>query len=331
MRRRLKLASLIFDEVLLEAGMLRVSAGPGGASRFTSYSENLDSVRWQTPKERSVAMQSRFSVSIGDEDIPGVPAAQLREFINSESSISWDATLLPFAREFPTECGWVHFVRPAPPSDAKQLADEWSRVDKKNSSLKNAIPVDFVRSTVIGSANNDLALAALSGISMTADSLHQQVVAQRFRDGSGWQSRGFAMPILLPNIRDLPWESIVEIRKNRYMARFRAVMREIEGEVSETYKGGDVEDFVHRVFERKQAVLLGEVEGLGAGIRKAVYGLLFGGLSGVATMGIAGIGGLIAGTVAGTAIQSVFDVTGNVRQRRARGWLSVYNKLRVAG
>jgi hypothetical protein len=327
MRRRLKLASLIFDQVLLETGMLSVSAGPSGASRMTSYSENLDSLRWQTPRERSIATQSRFSVSIGAKDIPEASAAQLSEIINSETTISWEATLLPFAREFSSECDWIDFVRPAPPSEVKKLADEWSRIDKKNTSLVRAIPVEFVRSTVISSTNGDLALAALSGISITADSLHQQVVAKRFADGSGWHSRGFAIPILLPDIRDLPWDSIVDIRKDRHMSRFRAVMRDIEEEASQACKGGDIESLVHRLFERKQAELLGEVEGLGAGVRKSAFGLLFGGLSGVATMGIAGIGGLIAGTVAGTAIQSVFDVTGIIRRRRARGWLSVYNQL----
>lgn len=331
MRRRLKLASLIFDEVLLEAGMLRVSAGPTGASSFISHAGDIDSLRWQTPRERSVAMQSRFNVFVGNGDLPGVPAEQLREFINSETSISWNATLMPFAREFSSGCDWMHFVRPEPGRSVKQLANEWTNNDKNNASLRDAIPVKFVRNTVIAGANNDLALAAGSGVAVSIDSLHQQVVAQRFKDAAGWHLRGFAMPILLPNVQDLPWESIVEMRKNRHMGRFRAVLRGIEDEVREVYRGGDVKDVVHRIFERHQSDVFGEVEGLGAGVKKAAGGLVIGGATGVATMGIMGIGGLIVGTVLGTAIQSVFDVTKIIRERRARGWLSVYNELRGAG
>jgi hypothetical protein len=36
LRRRLKFASLVFDRVLLETGILRVHAGPHGASSFIS-------------------------------------------------------------------------------------------------------------------------------------------------------------------------------------------------------------------------------------------------------------------------------------------------------
>ncbi len=105
--------------------------------------------------------------------------------IASETSISWNATLEPFAAELPGDCDWIEFVMSVDPTDdAENLAKNWTWDDDRNLALERAIPERFVRSTVIKHANRDLALAATTGVTASIDALHLQVVQQRFRDDS---------------------------------------------------------------------------------------------------------------------------------------------------
>ena len=71
---------------------------------------------------------------------------------------------------------------------------------------KQAIPIKFVRDTLIKSANRDLVLAAAAAVSVTTDRLHSQVVARRFNDQPGWNLQGYAIPLLFPQAGELPWK-----------------------------------------------------------------------------------------------------------------------------
>lgn len=144
---------------------------------------------------------------------------------SSETTISWVATLYPFADELPHSANWVEFVRsPDPSGSVKQLADQWTWADQRNSSLERTIPVRFVRDTVIKNVNRDLALAAASGFAAAIDPFHQRVVAQRFNDDR-WNIRGYAVPIIFPAVGDWSWSAIADLRGDPNMARFRAAQR----------------------------------------------------------------------------------------------------------
>ena len=104
-------------------------------------------------------------------------------------------------------------------------------------------------------------------------------------------------------------------------------MQEMEAEVRDLYSRGDLELAVHRVFERHQAKAIDAVQGVGASARGMVGELVFGVATGVMTMGIPSVGGVIAGATAGAAKYGVTDVTKRIRRRRAKGWLSVLNRL----
>lgn len=73
MRRRLKYASLLFDDILLESGVLRVWAGPHGSSSMVGppSAENAD--RFQTAHERRAAVDGGFQVAMAEEST-GAPA-----------------------------------------------------------------------------------------------------------------------------------------------------------------------------------------------------------------------------------------------------------------
>lgn len=67
LRRRLKYASVFHDELILQSGILRVQAGAHGSSSFISPASPADPPRWQTPRDRHLAEQSPFQISVGRE------------------------------------------------------------------------------------------------------------------------------------------------------------------------------------------------------------------------------------------------------------------------
>ena len=145
-----------------------------------------------------------FAVAVSPD---GRPDAAPRTVVASEATIAWTATLHPFVDELPSGTDWVEFRTSRDPAgEIQRLAQRWTRADERNRSLEQAIPIKFVRDTIIKSANRDLVLAATAGVSATTDRLHSQVVAQRFNDQKGWNLQGYAIPVLFPHAGELPWK-----------------------------------------------------------------------------------------------------------------------------
>jgi hypothetical protein len=71
-RRRIKAGSLLYDEVLLEAGVAHLQAGPHAASNMHLPSRSGVRPRWQTPAQRGKAMRSEFWLAFGQEDTRGL-------------------------------------------------------------------------------------------------------------------------------------------------------------------------------------------------------------------------------------------------------------------
>jgi len=141
--------------------------------------------------------------------------------------------LYPFAHELPADTDWIDFIRTRDPAgDMRRLSDEWTEADKRNGALERSVPLRFLRSAVIGDANRDMAVAAEQKVAISMDPLHAQVPAQRFNDDRGWAMSGFAVPILFPEVGGWPWEAVVKLRRDPNMARFRAILREVEQEAA---------------------------------------------------------------------------------------------------
>lgn len=213
MRRRLKFASLFYDRLLLETGIFRVQAGPRGSSSFIVPPSDNDPPRWQTPAERHAATGVTFAVAVSPESGPDSPR---RTVVQSEAAIAWTATLHPFEDELPPGTDWVEFVTSINPSgEIKQIADRWTWADRHNRALERAVPISFVRETIINSANRDLVLAAAAGISVATDRLHSQVVAQRFNDQEEWRLQGYVIPLIFPQVGELSWGILLSCATTR--------------------------------------------------------------------------------------------------------------------
>jgi hypothetical protein len=327
MRRRLKFASLLYDRVVLEVGLLRLHAGAGGSFAVVEYGE-LGSARWQTPAQRGSDQASSFQLNVGRETTPGVPAAVTHPVLVSDNEVAWQATLEPFLAELPAETDWFMLTWTRDPDgDPAKMMKAWVSADEGNPALEAALPGHFVRAAVIKNANRDLAIAAADGLAVAVDPLHMQVVAQRFNDGLGWRLDGYSVPVLYPQVGDLPWQAIADLRREPNIARFRAVLREVEAETAADALTGGVETAANHAYERHLADASGRLDGVGTVVRRAFAGVVIGGVIGIAGSPIAGPLGIVATTGAGVGISTITNVRDIIRQRRTRGWVSVHHKI----
>ena len=283
-----------------------------------------DPPRWQTPTERHARTGVKFTVAFS-KDPP--PDAILHTLVSSEASIAWAATLHPFADELPARSDWVEFVKSVNPSgEVGELAQRWTAEDNRNGALRRAVPVPFVRTEVIKSANRDLALAA-AGFAVTVDPLHLQVAAQRFNDDQNWKFRGFTVPILFPQVGDLPWEAIADLRRDKNMARFRAELRKVEQEATAEAADGDIEAAAQHAYRRRLAGYPESLPSVGAIAHRTLTGFVIGGISGFAVSGITGPLGIVAGAGLGAAPTTVIDIREVIRGRRSRGWVALEQRI----
>jgi len=328
LRRRLKYGSLFHDTLILEAGILRMKAGAGGSFSSIDPPTEHEPPRWETPRQRHQAEQSAFQISVARETTPGVSDAVMQPLLASDSAIAWTATLLPFADELPAAADWIHFGRFTKPGPSvEKAAQRWIWADQRNARLERAIPGRFVRDAVIKNADNDLAVAMAAECTMTMDGLHSQVIARRFGDEQGWQLRGYSIPILFPQIGDWTWQDIADLRGDSNMARFRAVMREVETAAADEAAGGDLEAAAHHAYERHLADAVPALAGISSVAKNTTVGFVIGGIAGFLTMGVTGPGGPLAGAALGVVPGAAAGVRDVLRQRKARGWVAVGNRI----
>ena len=327
-RGRLKMASLLYDQVWVESGQRRILAGPRGAVSMGHPPGPDGHSNWQSSGNRHGGQAGPFTVSFSPEHEPGVRSQEpYQEVTYSQASICWLPTLEPFRRELPGDCDWVEFGFLRPDPALKELAARWKRLDKKSAALESLVPEAFVRSTLIDHITKDLAVGALGGLDVSVDRLHGKVVEARFANEAALEPRGVALPILVPQIGRCGWDEVATIRRMRALGRLREVLREVEIEAFEVGgTGGDVEAAMRHAYDKKLRGAIGEVESIGLGLSHAVVELVVGTVIGYATLGLAMAAPLV-GAAAGAGISTTWRVREMVRQRREKGWVGVMSRI----
>jgi hypothetical protein len=331
-RARMKVSSLLYDRVLLEAGAMRIQAGPHGASTSRLPSSPDQPAGWQTPRGRKRGQDAPISVSIALETTPGVPApGPYRPILHSATSICWLPTLEPFAQELPASCDWIGIGYAGEMADAfKQLEHQWKRRDGENGALSRLVPEDFVRSRLVDHVSRDLAVGASGGWDVSVDRYHGRVIGARFARDATVRTNGLALPILVPRVGDLGWSDIVKIRKLKAIERLRLILREVEAEAFEIARsGGDLEAAMHAVYVKKVADASSKLHGLRSAGAMGVAELLVGAGAGYATTGLALLGP-VAGAGASAVVMTGWHVRRIVRERRDRAWIGVMDAIAAA-
>jgi hypothetical protein len=328
-RRKIKYASLFYETILLESGVLRLQAGPGGNFSVVESARLDTPLVWESAAGRRRAQQRPFVISMGREIVPGVPAPSMSPVLRSDSVIAWTATFEPFNWELPSAANWIEFAAGPRrlPTDLDRISRAWISADRRSNVLADVVPDRRVRELIIDNANYDLAAAYGEGFGAAIDPLHAQVVNRRFQDDVTWKAQGFALPISLPQVGGLTWDDIVRIRANRQIARFRDMLRHVEAEVAERSPAEGLEAAVRRVYSRELGAAIGDVEGVGGPTARVLQIIVFGTAGGLATMGFSGLGGIAAGAVVAAAAGGVFDVRKVLRRRRSSGWGTVHQQI----
>jgi|SRR5579863_6314972 len=332
-RRRLKVGSILYEMVVLESGLYRAQAGPAGSTNSREAFHPDHRPGWQTARERSAVLGKTFSLAVGVESAPGVPATAMHPVFASESQICWTATLDPFSLELPEGCDWVQWVRRplSVPEEIRKHARGWSAIDERNRVLAERFPASFVRSRIIVDTNDDLALAAGERWVLSADPLHSEVLSSRLGDQEGWRLEGFALPFLVPAVGDLPWDTIGDIRRDQGMRTLRHVLRDVEAAALEAATSeGDLEATVHRLVERELAKANEAADEMGATIKKTVTGLVIATGAGFATMSVTGPLGAVVTAGAASALGTVLDLRAARRSKRAKAWIGALTMINTA-
>lgn len=332
-RRRLKVGSVLYDTVILESGLYRAQAGPGGSTNSREAFRPDHRPGWQTARERSAVKGKTFSLAIGIESAPGVPATTMHPVFASESQISWTATLDPFSLELPEGCDWVQWVRRplSVPEEISKQARRWAQIDERNKILADRFPAHFVRSRIIVDTNDDLALAAAEGWVLSADPLHSEVLSSRLGDREGWRLEGFALPLIVPAVGDLSWEAIGDIRREQGMRTLRHLLRDVEAAALEVATSeGDLEATVHRLVEGELVRAKEATDAMGATIKKTVTGLVIATGAGFATMSVTGPLGVVVTAGAASALGTVLDLRAARRSKRAKAWIGTLATIKTA-
>jgi hypothetical protein len=221
----------------------------------------------------------------------------------------------------------VEFVTPVDSSgEIGQLAERWNREDARSNALQRAIPIEFVRGEVIKSTNRDLAFAAAARVAVTLDPLHQQVAAQRFND-DGWGLSGYAVPLLFPWVGNLPWEAIVELRRDKSLARFRAELREVEEEAIAEAASGDIRAAAEHAYRRHLVGISETLPSAGGIAHRSLTGFVIGGIAGFYVYGIVGPLNVVAAAGLGATAGTVIDIREVIRGRRSRGWICMDQRI----
>ncbi len=176
----------------------------------------------------------------------------------------------------------------------------------------------FVHDAILAAGYYDLAIAATAAVGVSLDHRHRLAVETRLRAGDAQALGGhYALQVLLP--RDFTWSDVPDLRKDRALREYRAIVREVEAEALRTSRTtAEIDDQIHREYERRIAVAA--AKGVPFEGRAALTAIGF--ILGEAADSTAPLVGGAAATIGAFVVGEV--VTRAMRPR----WLAVDRRLR---
>lgn len=252
---RAKQAAVLYDELIFETGLYRVSITPEGSSGWltppSSFTPELlkDSRRVQEPG-------TGFGISVGFEG-----ESEMLPVFEAPLSVSFAAEfhtgILDDLEEFEPE--WIKTVdlpNTFPASHpVGRIARERNLRDRSDEELMPDLrgKETFLRNHICASFNRDSVVAASLGASFNLTSLFRPML-QRHTFHNDW-SGSEALRILVRNLGSLPWEAVVEFREHPGSQEARMKLREFE-ELAAQEEPQDAYNFLARVSQEVTDSLL---------------------------------------------------------------------------
>lgn len=318
-RRSLKLSALLHDRLILEDGVWVGISGPGGNSEFRHpLDPGPNGGAWQTARERSGAPDSEWHLAVR----PSRSAGPMREILRSKTTLSWRASFEPIKRELPRGYSWIDFGSfDLHPSD-RQLAKTLARRELRDGVLRARFPDEFSRALVADSAMRSMLLSARMGTALKLDSAHREVMAARIVRGEARPVLGGrALLAVVPDVRNLAWDEIDQIRQLPGLPRLRAILAEVEAASMEAAQSkGSLDIAAVRDFHRQYATAVNEASWHPHGASVAI-----GAAVSIATSPLVAPASALAGIVLTAAIEGA-RFWRNQRQRRD-SWMAAADRL----
>ena len=316
-RRRILVAGLLHDHVILEDGLYMSWAGATGASDVHGR-VGTRTPRWQTTRDRHRLTGATHYVAMSPSGAPA--GTRARVVVRSPAEFSWRATFEPFKRELPASASsWLDFGHPTDETAIKQVVRDWLASDRRaklTAHLARAYPhatSSFARDAILKSGYFDLALSAVMGVGISIDRRHELAIAERIAGTRGQRIGGHgALEVLLPT--GLSWDDLPDLRTMRAIREYRAVIRDIEAAAIDT--ASSTADLRGRI-EREYAIALAKATARGIPFRGRLV---------LATIGfVVGAAADTAAPLVGSAAVGAATFTaGELASRAMRPrWLSV--------
>jgi hypothetical protein len=318
-RRRLMLASLLHDHVLLEGGTWVATMGPSGGFSIWQPPTGELPPRWQAPRRRGRAQHGDVYVQARSDNAPA--DAPFHPVVRGPATIAWEATFEPFRRELPAAAAkWITYGHNLDTPEVQATASGWHWADDRDAHLQGLWPNTFIRDLFVKATHLDLAMSAAMGTAVSVDAAHGPVLAARARAGQAQHVYGHrALHLYLPT--GFTWDDIANLRRHKAMNEYRAVLRDVEAvALDRAVSLGDVDRFIREVYSGR--VASAEARRPAGWARVTVGAIAL----------VAGVAGELATFVPGVgAVTGVagHEIAGAVAEHASRPrWLAVDTRLR---
>jgi hypothetical protein len=242
--------------------------------------------------------------------------------VQSPTTIRWEATFEPFRREIPSAVAqWIDYGHADEPQELAHAVTAWDRAATSDPLLIRRWPEGFVRDVFVEGVHRDLAVSIALGAAISIDNAHAPVVASRIRSGEaapilGTRSLELQVPV------GFTWSDVIDLRRMKTLAEYRAVIRDIEAiALAAASSGADLDRRILDSLADRIARAEAKRPSWKAKVAVDALGLVAGVAVSVPTGGVPVVDG-IAGAV-------ISHGGGVVLDRRSRpSWLAVHNRLK---
>jgi hypothetical protein len=260
-KRRLKVAALLHDQLVLHNGVWTGVAGPRGGYQMhiPPHQAPAQLLRPQTPRERKRAVGGHFSFAVSDTP-DGEPYNVIAE---SEAAVSWQATFEPIRKELPHAYGWIEFENFTLLAPGLAKAKLVTQAIQDDPLLVARYADGFTRHMVAENAAISAVLAGEMGVGVHLDTLHRAVLTMLVAKGQATPVLGHqALVAVLPDVRLLSWEQVDAARDLPGMPRLRSAIAEVEQAALEAAaRGVPLDEAIHHEYERASARAVDELSG----------------------------------------------------------------------
>ncbi len=227
---RLKVFSLLYDQVVVERGVYEAHIGENGSWEFVTPEpvrrEQLGPIRTKRGTPFGVAiLQEGSSVPVPIMGTTLVKAYRAQFYSVLQEAIG-------------AKADWIGFAEFGPGGRHSQVDDAAGELTRRwdwdeRDLAKSVFPDQprYLRDKVHSSLNLDLARAVILGLALAPDGIHAPLLDAKVKQSDEIESQpagNAALALVLPDVRHATWRDIAAIRKDKGLRYLRDRLRELE-------------------------------------------------------------------------------------------------------